>query len=314
DGFTWEWQKKFRALHLRDGKYVVEIEDNGVKLADITPSIQGNTLERIPFVFINDADHTPELGDVPLLGLARLALTIYRGDADYRQALFMQGQDTLVVIGENIDPDDPDQQLIVGSGAHINIPNAEGDAKFIGTDSQGLPEMRESQMNDFQRAAMYGLQMMSTGAGAEAAETLKIKVAARTATLVNIAETSAAGLESILKICAEWVGADPEEVSVEPNTDFIDEAMPAAELLGLMNAKSRGAPLSVRSIHAAMRRGDLTALTFEEEQEEIEGEPEPDDRTLLGEETPPGGDDDAAPGQAPGDDDQGDDDSDDDQE
>jgi len=299
DGFTWEHKDKFRALRIIDGKYTVTIEDDGTELPDIVPSIQGTTLEQIPFVFINDADLTPELGDIPLLGLARLALTIYRGDADYRQALFMQGQDTLVVIGENIDPNDPEQQLIVGAGAHINIPNENGDAKFIGADSQGLPEMRDAQQNDFDRANNYGLQLMSKGAGAEAAETLKIKVAARTATLVNVAETSAAGLESMLKICAVWVGDNPDDVTVKANTDFIDESMPAAELLGLMNAKSRGAPLSTRSIHAQMRKGDLTEMTFDEEQEAIDDEPPVDDSSLLGET-----DDDDAGGGAPGDDDE----------
>lgn len=284
DGFTWSWVEKYRALELVDGKYQVTIEDGGSRGAAINPAIQGKSLEQIPFVFINDADLVPAVGEIPLLGLARLALTIYRGDADYRQALFMQGQDTLVVIGEDIDPEDPDQKLIVGAGAHINIPNEQGDAKFIGTDSNGLPEMREAQQNDFERAHNYGLQMMSKGGGAEAAETLKIKVAARTATLVNIAETSAAGLENILRMCAEWVGANPDEVRVEPNTDFIDEAMPAAELLGYMNAKSRGAPISTRTIHDLMRKGDVTSLTWDEEQEEIDGEPAPDDLTGVGEE------------------------------
>ncbi len=212
DGFTWSWVEKYRALELVDGMYQVTIEDGGARGAPIFPSIQGKAVEQLPCVFINDADLTPELGEIPLLGLARLALTIYRGDADYRQALFMQGQDTLVIIGEDVDTEDPDQQLIVGAGAHINIPNENGDAKFIGTDSNGLPEMREAQENDFERAHNYGLQMMSKGGGAEAAETLKIKVAARTATLVNIAETSAAGLENILRLCAEWVGANPDEV------------------------------------------------------------------------------------------------------
>lgn len=285
DGFRWSWVNKYRSLELVDGKYQVTIEDGGARGAPIFPSIQGKAIEQLPFVFINDADLTPELGDIPLLGLARLALTIYRGDADYRQALFMQGQDTLVIIGEDVDTEDPDQQLIVGAGAHINIPNENGDAKFIGTESDGLSEMREAQGNDFERAGQYGLQMMSKGSGAEAAETLKIKVAARTATLVNIAETSAAGLENILRLCAEWVGANPDEVNVEPNTDFIDEAMPAAELLGYMNAKSRGAPLSTRSIHALMRKGDVTALTYDEETEELDSEPPPDDTGLLGEET-----------------------------
>lgn len=281
DEFTWEEKEKFRALRLNEaGKYEVVISDDGNREAAIMPSIQGTTLEKIPFVFINSADLTPQPGDVPLLGLARLALTIYRGDADYRQALFMQGQDTLVVIGE----DTEDGKLIVGAGAHINIPNPEGDAKFIGVDGQGLPEMREAQATDYERALNYGLQLMS-GAGAEAAETLKIRVAARTADLVNIAMTSAAGLTEILQTCAEWVGADPDDVKVEPNTDFIDETMGATELLGFMNAKSRGAPLSTKSIHALMRKGDVTQLSFDDEIDEIADEPTPDDRTGLGEET-----------------------------
>lgn len=287
DGFTWSEQNKFRALQMDEasGKYTVTLDDDGARLDPITPVIQGTALEKIPFTFINSADLVPEPGDIPLLGLARLSLTIYRGDADYRQALFMQGQDTLVVIGEDTaggdDPNAP--QLIVGAGAHINIPNPEGDAKFIGVDGQGLSEMREAQATDYDRARQYGLQV-SSGSGAEAAETLKIRVAARTADLVNIAQTSAAGLTEILKTCAEWVGANPDDVKIEPNTDFIDDAMQAAELLGFVNAKSRGAPLSWKSIHALMRKGDVTQLTFEEEEDAIAEEEPTDDRTGLGEE------------------------------
>lgn len=287
NGFRWEEKEKYRALTLGDAGnlFTVSVEDDGTKLADVVPSIQGKTMDRIPFVFINSNDLVPDPSAVPLLGLANLALTIYRGDADYRQALFMQGQDTLVIIGEDIDPESEDEKVIVGAGAMINLPSSktEADAKFIGADSQGIPEMRSAQENDFERAQNYGMQMMSKGAGAEAAETLKIRVAARTADLVSIAQTSAAGLEQALKIAAEWIGANPDDVRVEPNTDFIDESMPAAELLGYMNAKSRGAPLSLKSIHALMRKGDLTALTMEDEQEAIDGEPPPDDVTGVGE-------------------------------
>ena len=283
-GFRWEERKKFRAMELDDaGNYSVTIEDDGRRAAPIVPSIQGKTIDFVPFVFANAVDLVAEVGDVPLLGLANLALTIYRGDADYRQALFMQGQDTLVIIGEDVDPTNPDERIIVGAGALINLPSENADAKFIGADSQGLPEMREAQAADFERSTNYGLQMMSQGAGAEAAETLKIRVAARTADLVSVAQTSAGALTQALQMAATWIGANPDEVRVESNTDFIDEAMPAAELLGYMNAKSRGAPLSLKSIHALMRKGDVTQLSFEEEQEELDGEPEPDNTNGLGE-------------------------------
>jgi len=305
-GYRWEERKKFRALELDEGgRLIVTIEDNGSRAAPIQPTVQGRAFDGIPFVIVNSNDLVPQVGDVPLLGLTNLALTIYRGDADYRQALFMQGQDTLVIIGEHVDPEDPDQKVIVGAGAMINLPSEEADAKFIGADSNGLPEMREAQERDFERAQQYGLQMMSRGAGAEAAETLKIRVAARTADLVSVAQTSAAGLQQALRYAARWVGADEEAVKVTPNTDFIEETMPAAELLGYMNAKSRGAPLSLKSIHALMRRGDATQLTYEEEIEELDAEPAPDDRTLLGEpdpaeNQPPGQQGGQPPGQPPG--------------
>lgn len=286
-GFRWEEQKKFRALSLGDAGnvYTVTIEDDGARGEAIVPSVQGKTLDFIPFTFINAADLVPEVSEIPLLGLSNLALTIYRGDADYRHALFMQGQDTLVIIGEDIDPEDPEQKIIVGSGAMINLPGSktETDAKFIGAESDGIAEMRESQESLDAKAGQYGLQMMSQGAGAEAAETLKIRVAARTADLVSVAVTSAKGLEQSLKQAAEWVGANPDEVRVEANTDFIEETMTAAELLGYMNAKSRGAPLSLKSVHALMRKGDLTQLSFEDEQEELDSEPPPDNENGLGE-------------------------------
>jgi hypothetical protein len=161
DGFRWEEVERYRALALNDaGQFEVTIEDEGIRLDPVVPVIRGQALDFIPFVFINGTDLVPQVGEVPLLGLGRLALTIYRGDADYRQALFMQGQDTLVIVGEHIDPEDPDQKVIVGAGALINLPSSktEADAKFIGADSQGLPEMREAQAADFERAQQYGLR------------------------------------------------------------------------------------------------------------------------------------------------------------
>ncbi len=303
DGFRWEEVERYRALQLNEGgQYEVTVQDAGVMLDPIVPQVQGTALDFIPFVFINSNDLVPGVSDIPLYGLARIALRIYRGDADYRQALFMQGQDTLVIIGEHIDADDPDQKVIVGAGAMINLPGSktEADAKFIGADSQGLPEMKEAQQNDFERAQQYGLQMMSRGAGAEAAETLKIRVAARTADLVSVAQASAGGLEMALKYAARWIGANEDEVKVTPNTDFIEEQMPAAELLGFMNAKAQGAPLSRKSIHGLMRKGDVTQMTYDDELEEIDDEPAAEDRTLLGEDD----DENQPPGNQPGDDDQ----------
>lgn len=276
--FEWEFEGKTRMLILGDpdtnqprgeGVYQVALfddNDTNFNAADlVTPSIAGNFLDKIPFVFINSKDVVPMPDKPPLLGLANLALAIYRGEADYRQALFMQGQDTLVVIG-----DTTEESRRTGANASINLPIG-GDAKYIGVNSMGLIEMRQSLENDRAAADQRGGALLdSDSREKESGDALKIRVAARTATLNQIALAGAFGLEQLLKIAAEWMGANPEEVSVKPNLDFAGDELASRSLLELATAKNMGAPLSNRTIHDQMSEKDLTKLTFEEELAEIE--------------------------------------------
>ena len=233
----------------------------------IEPSIAGRTLDRIPFVAINSKDVVPEPDVPPLLGLSNLSLTIYRGEADYRQALFMQGQDTLVVLGG-----EQDQEYRTGAGAAITPPIG-GDAKYIGVDSGGLPEMRLALENDYERANQKAGEMVNDSSRtAESGEALRIRVAARTATLNQIALAGAYGLEQILRTCAVWVGANPDEVVVTPNLDFIDDVIQGQELVQIMTAKGLGAPISLESIHLTMQDRGLTEKSWEDELKAIEGE------------------------------------------
>ena len=283
DVFTWNLVPRYRALSLgQEGNvYTTFVERDGNRQTEVIPQIRGKTLDQIPFVFINTTDLDAQPSDVPLVNLANLALAIYRGEADHRSALFMSGQDTLVITGYDIssgsseNPDD-NESPIIGSGAYLNIPDPDGDAKFIGPDSKALSEQRASLEDDYKRAGEEGIKLLSSGAGAEAAETLRIRVAGRTATLQTIAMTSATGLESALRQAAVWVGADPQEVKVEPNLDFITEDQDPADLIAFATAKKSKVPLSWKSVHNWLRQKDFTELTFEEEIEQIEEEADMD--------------------------------------
>lgn len=282
--FTWNLVPRYRVLNLGEPTqniFTSQVERDGKLQTTIQPAIRGKTLDEIPFVFINTTDLATQPGEVPLINLANLGLAIYRGEADHRSALFMSGQDTLVLIGYDIssgsseNPDDT-ASPIIGSGAFLNIPDPEGDAKFIGPDSKALSEQRASLEDDYKRAGEEGIKLLSSGAGAEAAETLRIRVAGRTATLQTIAMTSATGLETALRIAAVWVGADPEEVKVEPNLDFITEDQDPADLVAFATAKKSKVPLSWKSVHNWLRQKDFTELTFEEELEQIDEEADMD--------------------------------------
>tara|TARA_R110000851_G_scaffold268071_2_gene420681 strand:+ start:10594 stop:12174 length:1581 start_codon:yes stop_codon:yes gene_type:complete len=291
--FEWEFVNKYRVLILGDpdvnepqgeGVYRVGVfseqgsvddERAGTGLtfteeALETPVVAGKTSEKIPFVFVNAKDIVPDPEEPPLLGLSNLALTIYRGEADYRQALFMQGQDTLVVIGHQGGENSPEHRI--GAGASIDLPMG-GEALFIGVDSQGLPEMRTAIENDHTRAGKKAGEFIDeTSRSRESGEALKVRVAARTATLNGVALAGAFALQELLRTIAVWVGANPEEVLVTPNTDFVDDRMSGQELAQLMGSKTMGAPLSLQSIHALMQDRNVTEKTWEEELAALEEE------------------------------------------
>jgi hypothetical protein len=298
--FEWVFIEKYRVLMLGDPNDNESASENAIYQAGVfreanstfqptdlvTPQIRGNALNDIPFVFINTKDLVSSPDDPPLLGLARLALAIYRGEADYRQNLFMQGQDTLVVIGAN------DEDFRVGAGATITLQQG-GDAKYIGVGSDGLSEQREALDSDKKQAANKAGQLIDTDSKAkESGEALSIRVAAQTATLNQIARSSAAGLERILRHAATWVGANPDEVSVQPNLDFVDESMTGKDLVDLMTAKTMGAPISLKTVHGLAKNRGLTEMEFEDEQSEIEGEaPLPSEGTEEGGDPEDDGDD-----------------------
>lgn len=263
------------AASLRDGRTDVNASDFKA------PRIGGVLLTEIPFCFVNSNDIVPDTDKPPLLALSEIALTSYRGEADYRQALFAQGQDTLVVKGG-----DPNKKRLLGVGASIELP-ADGDAKFIGVDSSGLEEMRLSQANLDRAAGKLGAFLLDTDdASAESGEALKVRVAAKTPTLTSIGRTAAGALEKTLKQAAVWVGADPDEVVVEPNMDFVGKQIQPRELVELMTAKGIGAPITQEDVHNWLAQREFTKNTYEETIEVLEGEAGTE---LRSQDTPPEG-------------------------
>lgn len=240
----------------------------------ITPVYRGTPLQEIPFVAINASDCLIDPDVPPLLGLANLCLSMYISDADYRQHLYLQGQDTLVRIGamgagteqEGAAP------ARVGAGAVVDVAMG-GDVKYVGVESQGLSEERLALANDKAEAQLKAGQMVNNTKGSqESGEALRTRIGARTASLVQLAKTGAAGLESILKLCATWMGEDPEQVKIIPNLDFSKAIFSGQNLVQTMAARQLGAPVSLETIHEYLTDQGLTKLTFTEEMDKMKKE------------------------------------------
>lgn len=289
DDMSWKWVNRSRILGLidpstemlatynEDGSLpanviygYVELEEteefSGEKFTPVNS--QGTTIGSIPFCFINSIDMSSTPDKPPLQSVANLSLAIYRAEADYRQNLFMQGQDTLVRIGMVTDESEP---VRTGAGACIDVP-INGDAKYIGVSGSGLTEQRESLKLDYERAEAKTAKLLAKSSSAESGEALAIRMASQTATLPQIAKTGAAALQTVLRQLAELLNENPEDVIVEPNLEFADKAADANSLLTLVQSKLQGAPISDQSIHAYMVQNDFTTMTYEEELALISGE------------------------------------------
>jgi hypothetical protein len=289
--FQWKEEKRFRVLQLGNlnalepsGDYLVGTftDQNAAGLTYSTEKMQaparlGKKMDEIPFVFVNATDLIPSPADAPLIGLGRLCMTIYRGEADYRQGLFMTGQDTLVITGQIMDPNAiPGQEnaVRVGAGSRLNV-EIGGDAKYIGVESKGLSEQREALSNDRNEAHGRIGRLIPAKGNAESGEALKTRIAAQTASLTDIALVGGKALENMLKLIGKWCGlneAAVKAIKVTPNLDFGDYELGAKDIVDLMTARTMGAPLSLQSVHNVMKDRGLTQMNFEEELDLVQEE------------------------------------------
>ncbi len=269
---AWETQERYRLLQLNDGTYQASVGINSLIVDHeglLTPNISGRSLDEIPFVFFNDKDNLPDCGDPPLLQLAHLCAAIYRGEADYRQNLYMQSQDTLVITGSikntGVSDDMPKSDIRVGAGSVIYLSDG-SKAEYVGVSSSGLAEQRLSIEADKALAErLTGSLSSNNSATKESGEALQIRLSEQTAMLRQIAATGANGLQSSLRQIARWMDLPEEEVVVKPNIQFGAINGIGADLLGLQQAKNAGAPISLESIHRTLQDRGLTEMGFDDE-------------------------------------------------
>ena len=278
DTFEWKWVDKYRVLWLGD---LEDNEDNAqyyyglVEIGETEEvpkfssidfqrlEVFGQPIDYIPFQIINTKDLSAEVGLPPLLGLAYSVIALYRLDADYRQALHILCQDTLVTSGA-----DEDSVSAIGAGAHIRMTNPLAKAYFIGIDSSGLPEMREAMQSDLRQCAKKAGELLADNSRArESGDALEQRIGTKSASLTQIATTCAEGVQNILRMIAKWLGhpdSEIEKIIIKPNLEFTNKAFDPQDLKALVESKMLGGPLTLKSIHEWNVRRGYTNLTWDE--------------------------------------------------
>lgn len=272
ESLAWTRKEQFRVLRLEDGRYVARLYDPSGNVQDEAEpqGLGGVRLSEVPFVFIDTNDLTPDPDEVPLIGLGRIALALYRKSADYEQALFMTSQPTAVVIGVDDAETVPKE---IGAGALWLLPPG-GDAKYLEFTGAGISAQRQAMQDDQARAVQLGARMMEDQQrNAESGEALELRYSSQTATLATISQTVASGLEKALRHCAVFAGANPDDVHVVPHTDFLQKRLSAQEILALVSSWQAGA-FSKSTLFENLQAGGVIDpdKSFDDEQAEIETE------------------------------------------
>ncbi len=294
---TWEESESYLVLFLDDQGYGQYTTDNIGQITEtpdeddfdiVRPAIGNKTLDRIPFVFANSRDTTTSVSKPPLLSIANLALATYRQDADYRSGLFFGSQATLTATGVQ---EDQIKNAVIGSYSCLYSDNK--DAKFGYAEIAGnaLDAARTAVTDLKNEATRRGVSFVEMGP--ESGNALENRMSSKTASVKTIVATGKAAMLKMLEIICEWSGANFSEVVVDPNMDFIEDNLTAADLSSLMGAKMQGAPIAYESIHGWMKDRGYTSLDWETEKEKIMEElldfapPEPTSSTFDDEDEEP---------------------------
>jgi hypothetical protein len=280
------WSKKERFLELtidETGAYVAQRwNDEGAPEAEAVVARRPDqqALARVPFVFINTLGLQADPDDIPMYGLAKIALRIYRLDADYMQGLHMTSEPTPYVTGFDNATDaiaNGDVPTTIGA-ANLWILPKSATAGFLEFSGLGLGAQAQAIEASLERAAVFGASMLtsSQGAGDESGESRKLRLRDQQSLLRSVAKTTAAGLEQALRNIALWSGLDPKTVTVRPYLDFVDYTLSAQELTALVAGWQSGA-YSKRTLFENMQRADMIPAdrSFEDEEDLIATEGPP---------------------------------------
>lgn len=277
----WEALDQYRECFVLDGRYGARVWVKTSAGWTATEVVEASTrkrrpLDELPFVFIDTNDLTPDPDDVPLYGLGKLAVRVYRLDADYTFALHMTSEPTPWANGF-ADPAEAVKNgqapTTLGSSKLWLLPEG-AQAGYLEFSGPGLAAQEKAIQNSLDRAVIFGANLLAdTQRTAESGEAIKLRLGNQTSTLKTIALTSAEGLERALRNLAKWMGEDPEGVVVTPNTDFFDHTLSPQEITAVVAGWQAGA-YSKQTMFDRFKKGELVPAerTFEEEQDLIDTE------------------------------------------
>jgi len=265
-----EYLTQIRELVL-DGVYIQRVwrmNENGewYVYTEHTPIKEGRALSELPFYFLAPKEGTTEVQSPPIESLAYVNIAHYRNSADLENGAHVAGLPTPWINGVT----DPENfpELHLGANTCLKLP-PDAEAGFLQCGGEGFATIEKAMDRKEAQMAALGARMLAPEkAAAETAEAHEIKRGGENSVLAALAGSVDATLTKALQFMAEWVGANPEEVAIELNKDYLPAPMSAQMLTAWVSTWQSGG-ISDFTFFSGLQSGELVpeTLTFEDEQD-----------------------------------------------
>nr|WP_241771024.1 DUF4055 domain-containing protein [Pseudomonas lactis] len=244
DGFEFTAKDQYRALMLRDGKYVQSVHSADDPEGEETEpkDKSGKPFYHIPFHFFGAENNDASIDKAPLEDLAEVNILHYGNSATVEESGFISSQPSLFITTD-IQPDEfirlNPNGMHIGSRRGHNLGKS-GTAIMLQANETQLA--RELMKDKEQQMLMIGARIVQQGSGAETAEAVRIRYSSDNSVLGTIAgNVSEAVRLSLFDAQRFMVGDVDEEGTVFwLNQEFFDEVMDAQAILAQMQLWQQG--------------------------------------------------------------------------
>ena len=268
DGFKWSQVVQARALELIDGRYVQRVYEDNELVSEVSPIARGGRpLDFVPIAIGGAMDMDLKPDTPPLIGVARAAVAHYQEYADYRLALFMAYQDTLVIHNAAETP------KAVGAGVVISLKSAEVGkdtrAEYVSPSGTSIEAYERAMDREHQAATRSGAAMFdSTPRAQESGEARRLRFSAETATLQSIAGSVAAIVEKSLRNVARMAGIEnTDAIVVKPPQNLLEGRLEGQEVAALVSAWEKGA-FGYETLYENLQRGRVASMERDADEEQ----------------------------------------------
>jgi hypothetical protein len=267
DGFAYDEIDYYREYRMIDGVAHVKEWRDEVALSDYEPiKMNGVLMDELPVMIVGAIDNNSTCDVPPISDIANVNIGHYRNSADYEEGLYICGQPTPVInVGQMSSQDwviaNPNgvefgsrRGIIVEQGGSANLLQAQAN----GAAHEGM-KSKEDQL------VQLGAQLITPKTGNETIQAAKMRAGSETSVLQIVVRNAQAGIEQVLKWCAGFVMANPDQVVFEMTNKFFDESIDPQMLVASIQLLDRGIFAKSDVRHLTRSTGLLRAERTDEE-------------------------------------------------